>query len=78
MNHNNMDFWLNHLQQERRVDLQGTINEMARVSAIIYSIPALTLFIALLFPTWEGINKPLFVCSDNYCPADCRIILLFS
>ncbi len=59
MNHKNMDFWLNHLQQERRVDLQGTINEMARVSAIIYSIPALTLFIALLFPTWKGIDKPL-------------------
>ena len=59
MNNNIMDFWLNHLQQERRVDLQGTIDEMARVSAIIYSIPALTLFIVLLFPTWEGIDKPL-------------------
>jgi diguanylate cyclase (GGDEF)-like protein len=59
MNNNIMDFWLNHLQQERRVDLQRTINEMARVSAIIYSIPALTLFIILLFPTWEGLDKPL-------------------
>jgi len=59
MNNNIMDFWLNILQQERRVDLQRTINEMARVSAIIYSIPALTLFIVLLFPTWEGIDKPL-------------------
>lgn len=54
-----MDFWLNHLQQERRVDLQATINEMAKISAIIYSIPAATLFFALFFPTWEGIDKPI-------------------
>ncbi len=59
MNNNIMDFWLNHLQQERRVDLQVTINEMARVSAVIYSIPAITLFVALMFPVWEGIDKPL-------------------
>jgi diguanylate cyclase (GGDEF)-like protein len=54
-----MDFWLNHLQQERRVDLPGTIDEMARVSALIYSIPALTLFIALMLPSWQGVDKPL-------------------
>jgi len=59
VNNNIMDFWLNHLQQERRVDLQATINEMAKISAIIYSIPAATLLLALQFPTWHGIDKPI-------------------
>jgi len=54
-----MEFWSNLLQPERRMDMPGTITEMATLSAVGYGIPSLSGLIAMSLPFWPEADKPL-------------------